>query len=327
MENSIAIIGSGIAGTLAFHALKKFTPVCIDPRSKPSDGILGLHPAVMRLRDNKVAELIDADYKEIIVSKGVWVGGVEDGKLVGVSDLRLNNLYSQKLYGEIGRRSLLSIKEESRFLLTDGYPAPDNAIWDSYVESVSNGVIRIRNRLTGKLFEAKYKYIISTIPIPVLNSIVSPSIPDFSEDQFQSNKVDVLRGRLSISSSVHQTIYFPELDTPIYRITVQNQDIIVEANAPDFRVKKLISVSFGIPEKFIDLNDQWDEMRIGKIKKADEDTRLRSIMWLTDYHGIFSFGRHAVWKPLRTDHLIQDIEKIKRIISANKIETIYKNRF
>ena len=152
----------------------------------------------------------------------------------------------------------------------------------------------------------------------------------FTELKFDYTPVKVLHIKLSIPSNIHQTIYFPSPETDVYRITVQNRDVIVESTSDTSDWLLLLLKAFGLDNVDLDPDatryDDWKTIPIGKISPLDEDLRLRCIMWLTDEYNIFSFGRFSVWKPLRTDHLIGDIEKIRRIISATDAEGRYKGR-
>jgi hypothetical protein len=337
IQTEVLIIGTGLAGSIAYHALRAFKPLCLDRRPEPENGTLGLHPAVMRLRDRQVADIIGAKFKQVSVSKAIFFNEV----LHNQSDIRLNNLYSRKVYGALGRRSLNNLRDESRFILPEGYPAPENCIWERLLEEIRPGEAKVRY---GALKERiKYKYLISTIPMKdILQYIVWPNkkydelkgLPPFNpapgESAFDYTPVKVLHFKLNIPSNIHQTIYFPSPDTDIYRITIQNQTVIVESTEETGDWAALVQRAFGIDSSCFDYGatkmDDWKTINIGKISPMNEDLRLRTIMWLTDEYRIFSFGRFAVWKPLRTDHLLGDIEKIRRIIAASDTEGIYKGR-
>jgi len=330
----VVIIGTGLAGTVAYHALKAYRPLCIDARPEPKNGMLGIHPAVMRLRDRRVADTIGAKFEAVRISKAIYI----NGNLYTESDIRFNNLYSRKVYGALGRRSLHDLKDSDRFILPEGYPAPPETIWGHKAINIHNvlnaqGVLDSRQlRIEGPDHDMiEYRYLISTIPMPTMATYIAGSPEDFKVD-FSYQSVRVLTIKLNISSNVHQTIYFPSPDTPVYRITIQKGYVIVEATEKTDDWIKLLQSAFGLD--YSDFNGvkgaadwgSWLTLPIGKIFPIDEDSRMRYIMWLTDEFKIFSFGRFAVWKPLRTDHLIGDMESIRRIISASDIEGRYKGR-
>jgi hypothetical protein len=326
----VLIIGTGLAGTIAYNALRSYSPICIDVRPPPIDRPLKVHPAVMRLRNSKVAELIGANYEEVKISKGIW-----DGKRLRTkADIRLNNLYSRKVYGALGRRSLNNMADDKRYILPDGYPPPKDTIWNSKVVELKDSEAIIRDyTIPKRAILKKYKHIISTVPMPAMINRIAGAPRDIKEVKFQYQPVYVLHVELSIDSKVHQTIYFPEAETDIYRITIQNKVVIIESMSPDTDDwVSLLRSSFGLsgsdfdPKYFSVDNNKWSKMPIGKISPIDEDARMRYIMWLTDEYNVFSFGRFAVWKPLRTDQLLGDIEKIRRIISASDNIGRYRSR-
>ena len=323
-NGSILIIGTGLAGSIAYHALRAFKPTCLDRRPEPEEGMLGLHPAVMRLRDRQVADIIGAKFREVRISKAIFM----DDRLYTVSDIRLNNLYSRKVYGALGRRSLNSLEEETRYIMPEGYPAPESTLWGRSVAEIEPGVVYV-NTPEGKTEKHKYRHLISTIPMEHL--IAKLKYPGgFTELEFEFTPIKVLHIKLKIPSSVNQTIYFPSPMTSVYRITIQSQDVIIESIEETGDWVALLQRAFGLDSYDFDYDatrmDDWKTMPIGKISPMNENHRLRCIMWLTDEYNIFSFGRFSVWKPLRTDHLLGDIEKIRRIISATDTESKYKGR-
>ena len=52
---------------------------------------------------------------------------------------------------------------------------------------------------------------------------------------------------------------------------------------------------------------------------VDDDARKSLIYELTDRFGIYSFGRFATWKPIRTDHLVGDIDVVKKLMAASSM--------
>jgi hypothetical protein len=325
MSKRIVIIGAGLAGAIAYASLREYNPIVFDVRPEPKGGELSIHPAVMRLRDPKVAELIGAEYEEVIVSKGIFY----QGSIYTQSNILFNNLYSRKVYQALGRRSLNELGDVKRYIIK-GYKQPGSISWETKVTRIHKGsykAIPLRN--------GKCDHIISTIPMFAVRNLLEEVPEDLAPLRFEYLSVYVLRLRLKTKSTVHQTLYYPASDTPIYRITLQSQDIIIESTEPRAEFIELLKESFGLDyldlEPFVIYPDgshknDWKEMPLGKIVPIDEMDRLRYIMWLTDEHKIFSFGRYAVWRPLRTDQLIQDIYKIKRIIKAGDIKARYQSR-
>jgi hypothetical protein len=325
MKKKIIIIGAGLAGAIAYNSLKEYQPLVLDKRSVPGGDIMKLHPAVMRLRDNKVAEAIGARSEKVIVTKCIF----SNGSIHTKSNIQLNNLYSRKVYGTLGRRSLNDIGDVERYIMPSGYLIPEETHWCRTVKDISDGKLRARSTSSNLPYEEyEYDVLISTVPMFRMSQGIVGCPDDFKNTKFAYRSVYVLRLKVDIPSCVHQTIYFPDPNTPIYRITIQNQDIIIEAVEPTKDYCSQLQDAFGIyQDEFTGIGKiRWKEMPIGKIIPINEDDRLRYIMWLTDNHNIYSFGRFAVWRPLRTDQLLQDIVKIKRIIKAGDISARYKAR-
>jgi hypothetical protein len=318
MSKRIVIIGAGLAGAIAYASLREYNPIVFDVRPEPKGGELSIHPAVMRLRDPKVAELIGAEYEEVIVSKGIFY----QGSIYTQSNILFNNLYSRKVYQALGRRSLNELGDVKRYIIK-GYKQPGSISWGTKVTRIHKGLYKAIPLRNGKC-----DHIISTIPMFAVRNLLEEVPEDLAPIRFEYLPVYVLRLRLKTKSTVHQTLYYPDPNTPIYRITLQSQDIIIESTEETNDCLGPLEKSFGLDYMDLELcavND-WKEMPLGKIVPIDEMDRLRYIMWLTDEHKIFSFGRYAVWRPLRTDQLIQDIYKIKRIIKAGDIKARYQSR-
>lgn len=330
MNKKIIIIGSGIAGTIAYNFFKEFNPIVIDKgiqryRIKP-------HDAIMRLRDSQIAEYLGTyDYDPVKITKAIYYKDM----LCSQSNIILNNLYSMKVYNELGNRSLNNLETVDRYLI-DGFPAPARIHWNKNVYRIENNIIYTIDEETGKEEEFKYDICISTIPMPFMKNIIRSS-KEILNVNFKYNPVYTIRIKLPFNSNVHQTIYYPEISFPVYRATIQKNILIIEAikiNKNDIihinksYLIKYVLRSFGIDKNILNKVKAyyWNEIKIGKIMAIDETIRLKYIIWLTDMHSIFSFGRFAVWRPLRADHLIDDIKKIQRMIKANKIQCKYKSR-
>jgi len=317
----IVIIGAGISGVIAYNALRQHNPLIIEAGEERKKGTS--HPAVFRLRDPAVAQFIGANYEKIVVQKAIFF----QGKTYTKPNLFFTNLYSEKMYEEFGNRSIDSISDSTRYILPDGYPLPlSQIIWGATVTEIipENNTIVYTSRYEAGENYIPYDYCISTIPMPTMASKIAE--PPFDMPDFEYNSIKVTRFKLSCSSSIHQTIYFPDPKLNIYRITISSQDIIVEGidNFAPADAVLLIGKAFGVSNRYINiLTPEESEIQIGKIKSTYDDLRRKYIMWLTSNIKVFSFGRYSIWKPIRTDHLLGDIEKIKRWITATDVENKY----
>lgn len=323
MAKKIVVLGAGIAGCVAYHTLKHENIRIVEKRHM--SGLIPTHDAIMRLRNPAVADLIGANYKKVTIEKGIWF----KNRFCFQPTILMNNMYSIKLYGTLGKRSILKPGSSERYILKGGFPAP---------ELNYNSVVNIRD---GKInlsdgSEMAYDYCISTLPMPNLYCVIAGR-PEGLDINFNAKPVFVDRWKLKKPTGLNQTIIYPDPSIPVYRITLQDDILIVEGiEALNWKIvtetMDLIKDSFGIPRAMIGtLNPNSmalgsKKMELGKIIPVDEDSRLKYIMWLTDTHRIFSFGRFATWRSLRTDHLMNDIKIIKKIISAKDTADEYKNR-
>jgi hypothetical protein len=287
-------------------------------------GKMPVHDALMRLRNPAVADLIGAKKKKVNITKGIWY----KGNFINTPNIKINNIYSIKLYGTVGKRSILKPGDSTRYLIDGGIPIPNDKIINQKVNSIKDRKIFLFEE--NFINELEYDYCISTIPMDIMYSkIVKP--PTGINLKFESNPVSVKRLTLKNPTDANQTITYPDPEFNIYRITIQNDIIIIESRAaPEFKIKTeyeyLIPESFGIPKSFWVEFSGLSNIKNGKIIPANNKERLKYIMWLTDKHNIFSLGRFATWRPLRTDHLLEDIKIIRRIINSKTIEDDYENR-
>lgn len=305
----IVIIGAGLAGSMAAGAFSSYNPVVIDAASGPRK-----HTAVMRLRDPNIGKLLGIPLEEITVQKGIYN---ED------NILKANNQYSLKLYRELGKRSLLELGEVKRYLMRDSFTHKE-IYWNKMVIGIKSGYI-ITQDDEGDEFNVAYDICISTIPMPViLDACMLPRKKKF----FRYEPIYVYRSKLKTKSSIHQTLYIPNIACAPYRMTIEGEDVIIESimsSDEDAFLNMLIENGFGISG---DLLHDWEvsEIPYGKIIKIGDDIRRYLIMKLTRDFNIYSLGRHAIWKPIRADHLLKDIDKIAHMIRVSKINREYLQR-
>jgi hypothetical protein len=300
----LVILGAGLAGTIASSAFRGYNPTVYE--AKPDVGALDNHKAVMRIRDPEVGNLLGCNLKPIKATKEVWF----KGQLHQQASIQMNNLYSQKAYGCIGRRSLNSLGTVDRYLI-EGTVKPVHCEYGKVVTHIDAGKIHFS---TGShRTKSMYDICISTIPMPTL---LMTLYGEYS-DVFKTEEIYVCEYKLyDIKSTVHQTIYFPEEQYPMYRATLQNDKLIVEAiEGFGEQHEGIIAEAFGL--KRTDFSHESDTtQKAGKLIPIDEDVRLSTIYKLTNDHNIYSFGRYAIWKAIRTDHLLKDIDLIKRMMNA-----------
>jgi len=308
----IVILGAGLAGTIASTALRGYNPTVYE--QKPDSDALSGHGAVMRIRSPEIGNLLGCNLTPIKATKEIF----HNGKLHTVSNIQLNNQYSLKAYGCIGRRSLNDLGTVDRYLI-DGGVKPLNCKYGNPMNAVDKGVLWLKSGAG-----VEYDWVVSTIPMPVMYSIVYGEWPigvNFVTEDIYTYTINLD----DIKSDVHQTIYFPDPSLPVYRVTLQGNKLLVEAVGPvEEALLSRIMEAFGIYDAQIkDFSADLKIQKAGKLVPIDEDERKAAMYKLTNEYNILSFGRYAVWKSIRTDNLLNDISIIKQIINS---KTEYEKR-
>lgn len=315
----ILIIGAGIAGTVAARALSRYRPVVVDARES-----IAIHDAVMHLRDPGVAKYLGVSVREACVRKEIWYGG----RLHSRPSIFFNNLYSLKLYGHLGRRSLNGLGDVKRWLIDGPIPTPDTCLLGAKVSTIqkgTEGVLVELDRGDEGLEAAEFDWIVSTAPMSINFQLAGISPVTTIEE---AKKVFTCRILLSCQSSIHQVIYFPDpTDGSVYRASIDGPCLSIESNKPvTGRDISLVAKAFGL-ERFGVLDGtsiNHGKIEFGKIPGMPEIERRANILRLTQGANLFSFGRHAIWKPIRTDHLPDDIDKIQRMIESTDVLLSYE---
>jgi|GEM_PF-3138186 hypothetical protein len=312
----IKIIGAGIAGAMASGYFSSSKPVVFEA-SENKKAKLNKHKAVMRIRDPRVGMILGTDMKEIDVYKQC----LYRDKLYWESDIRMRNLYSIKINGDIEERSITNLGKVKRYLLTDFELSDVN--YESKVVGFGEDGRTIQIEKNGELEETEYDYCISTIPVFELLSILKIK----TENSFPSKDIHIVRTKSLLKSEVHQTIYIPEEKYDCYRATLEGEEMIFESanKFPKEEEIEELSSYFGIkglnPE-----NTEKHTQKMGKIIPTEDDFRRTVIVDLTERYNIFSLGRFAVWKQIKTDDLIQDLDLIRKMIGISDAKRIYKSR-
>ena len=325
-RKSVLVIGAGIAGTVAARALSRYQVTVVDAR--PS---VPLHGAVLHLRDPSVAKYLGVPVREVCVRKEVFY----NGHLWSEPSIHLNNLYSLKLYGQLGRRSLNDLGEVKRWIIDGEIPELENCRLGTRVSSLSTeGDPAVTGEVVKAVFSptrgAKSEYfdwIVSTAPMETNFKITG--LDPVSPDSFGSRPIFFTRYKLRCISNVHQVIYFPDPeDGPVYRAAIDDCTLIIEGIGDISAISvETVLKAFGlrgfnlirIPEP-----ESTGEIRFGKISVMPEIERRANILRLTRSAKLFSFGRHAIWKPIRSDHLPEDIDKILKLMESTEAMRNYE---
>jgi hypothetical protein len=310
----IGIFGAGLSGVFAanYFSSKGYSVELFDKKKESEFG--EINAGVFRLKSRNTEHYLGWELKKISIKKAY----IYNDKICNIPDLKMNNLYSIKLFGELQERSILA--KESTWIR---YLPTTKARINPSVKKV--GYFNVSERWYAQ-GQKSCDYWISTIPMDYMVDYLYKG--DIKDIKFTKESTHKYSFGINIKSEVNQTFYVITASNPIYRITIQFNQLIVESmrDVGIDDIKSLLCV-IGLESEFVDLEVPKVVMSpYGKISPIDEDIRRRIIMKLTNDYKIFSFGRYAVWKPkLMIDDLLEDAEKINRQIKIGDTRRIYES--
>lgn len=298
------IFGAGLAGLLAGSVLRRFEPsICEAQAELPNN-----HAALLRFRSEIASEVTQIPFRKVLVRKMI----AHAGRLYTEPNLKLSNMYSQKVTGAVMPRSIASLEPVERFI------APPD-----YISQMSKGLrIETGKPLTKEvLAELKPdgEPVISTVPMPIMMKLTEwPHVPDFKFStiwsvwgEFESPEV-----------SVYDTVYYPDFTDPYYRVSITGNTFIMEYIEPPpnsstdllTEASMVLAREFGITEvRFKDVL-KVRKQEYGKLLPIDDAIRKEFILFLTDRYGIYSLGRFGTWRQLLLDDIAIDCKKIEKMI-------------
>lgn len=307
----IVIIGSGVAAVVATR-IGASLPIVAYSAAPPSSAIDN-HHAVLRLKDSSSATVLGCRAVRVMAHRMA----LHCGKLIEHSDVGANNEYSIKVYGELRDCSILHLGRVERYLISP--PA------------VPSGVCKFKQRLVGlsladrtltfedtdtrEVSSVRYRWCISTIPMPVMARLAG--VP--CSASFICLPIGVRRYTLHTRSSICQTLYVPSRDYQTYRITIHNQEVMVEhviSGHPyqESEVEDLIGW-LGVGIKDLELVSSHIQ-EFGKIIPIEEMVRKRIMYQLTSKANVVSLGRYATWKSLRVEDVVEDAVKAFNLVAV-----------
>jgi hypothetical protein len=295
----VLIYGAGMAGLVAGNMLRRFSPVVREAQASLPDN----HGALLRFRSKAVPDAVGQQFKEVMVNKAVFV----DGRLTTVPDLRISNMYSDKVTNEVMGRSVMNLVPGIRYI------APDD-----FIATMARGCNIETNRpLTKEDLTSLEGPVLSTVPMDVMMKLVGwDEVPQFKFRSVWSARLKIF----SPTTNVYQTVYVPGDDFLFYRASITGDTLILEYTctvAPgeaEGDAKQVLEQAFGIQDVWFESCDIKHQY-YGKLLPIDEAVRRSFILSLTDQYGIYSIGRFATWRQLLMDDVVKDVQIIERFIA------------
>lgn len=340
MTNKINILGAGQTSMIAgiMLANRGYQVEILDDKPMKQT-----HFALLRFKTKDIEEETGINCEEVEIKKAIYY----HGQIYNESNIKFDNLYSQKVTGKIQRRSIGSLGIGKRYI-------PPVDFFDQLLEKCNKVGVKIADPedvdmefiLENRAGKIKDKFI-STLPMPKLYKTVHNE-----EVKFDFEKVFVVEFDIP-KCNVHQTIYFPESNSikePAYRISVVGSNIKCEISQESmkefhdfetettFHFQKLLENldtqiynSFGIslPEEAVEsavnkclfegIDTVIHEQKFGKISPINEQLRHSIIYNLTKQFGTYSLGRFSCWRQIMLDDVVKDVKKIENLLKLENL--------
>lgn len=322
----VVILGGGLAGSIMQVLLGKERACIIE--QAPG---FWQHKALFRFKVPELGLLLGLDLKEIVVYKGVYYRG----KLYNKSNILFSNLYSLKVTDSLLNRSIMDLEAVTRWVFSKDSPGNFMSNQDFLAGEVTAlGRGWVDYRINDEVLKERKgrllcRIIVSTLPMDwVVNQGLFPAPIEGGLD-FWSAPVWVYRGMFrSGFCDVYQTIYFPDSEFPVYRASIDPAGIIIESIRECSDQECLeVFVAFGL--QGITLRSAKLELFIqkrGKIRPLQDEIRRSILYKLTNDFDIYSLGRFALWKNLKSDEILKDAVKIKKYIDSPILSQKYLER-
>ena len=209
MKNKINILGGGQTALIAAIMLSNrgYKVEIID--DKP---LQQTHFALLRFKTKTIEEETGIKCEEVEIKKAIYY----NGQIYNESNIKFDNLYSQKVTGKIQRRSIGNLGIGKRYI-------PPVDFFDQLISKCKRMDVNYRQiECLGLPASTDDKIAISTLPMPSLYKRVNQE-----EIKFEFEKVYVVEFNIK-NCNVHQTIYYPSnihLKEPAYRISIIGNNI------------------------------------------------------------------------------------------------------
>lgn len=326
-NNNLIIIGAGISGLIAFNFFKKYNPVIIEKNTEREFG-LNNHSALFRIKDSRIPLLLGLNARKISISKSIYSSREFHEK----PTIKMANEYSIKTNGTISKRSILNESDNGiRYLINKEELIKEFIKRYKYHCHFGCKLINIENKMITVDIKDKglqnfnYNNCINTTRVDNLLQLTGNKLK-VTNKNFKILPIYTANIKLKIKCNVNQTVYIPDRDEIIYRMTLQENKLIIEGTKTII-FGDIISLSnsiFGLRECDFDFNSlKYEEMKQGKIREIEENNRRNIIFNLTKNYHIYSLGRFAIWKNITTNDLMQDCEIIERFINFSDTSGSY----
>ena len=293
------IVGAGLSGLIAAHMFPNAQVIEAAPRPTET------HKALLRFRSDVVSRVTGIDFRQVEVRKGIWSCGQ-----YREPSIELANHYSRKVMGKLLPRSIWNLDAVTRYI------APE----DFYQQLINQVGERIDFGLPWRPDPVVTHRgpVITTAPLPVTLQAFGIK----HELEFKRSEIWVERFRIP-ECDVHQTVYFPDPGTPLYRASITGDLLIAEFSGPEDELelwKDLVMEAFALPS-----DEQWRSLgkvsqSYGKVAPINDYARKALIAKLSAERNVFSLGRFATWRNILLDDVVQDAMVIKRLIKASAYE-------
>lgn len=298
------ILGAGMAGLIAANYFRKNNVTVLEKQTSLPNN----HEALLRFRTPKIGEITSLPFKSVDVIKSIYANKT----FLDQSNIHVANQYSLKVIGRIINRSIWDLSPGTRYIAPANFIAKlASGCSIQYGKNVNlNDIVKF----------AESEPIISTIPMNIMMDIVGWK----HKPEFNYKPIWVVAGDItSPLVDVYQTIYCPDLDSKIYRMSITGSHFMIEfmsdpGDMPDCinYVMEMLSI-FGIPAPLLFPSNIIKKYQAyGKIIPIDDDLRKDFIMMMSNEYGMYSLGRFATWRQLLLDDLVNDIKIIEKLVNA-----------
>lgn len=313
MNKNISIIGGGLAGLITACYFKNAE--VYEAGSKVPQ-----HRALLRFRGEEVSKLTGIPFRAVNVDKAVVYG---NQTYQGRCPIDLANMYSLKVTGRIGSRSIMKLESATRYI------APDD-FYEQLIHRVGDRVW-FDHPIDKPCLDSLLRDgpVISTIPMQLMMGILEMEKHAQVPFAFERQAIKVYRFKLNVPCDVYQTIYFPAADLRTYRASITGDTAIIEMiNTTPYgwstafndmgQEVAYVMGKFGVlPHMYNDEDVELVDQKYGKIVDIPADIRHGVLFEMTMSHNVFSIGRFATWRNILLDDVAEDIKQVDQLINAS----------